>query len=59
MRMMDNCSLETTKVKALQDDFNYYLESNQEPDFAEDELMYDDMDLDEATSGLYSSSTGE
>ena len=56
---MDNCSLETTKVKALQDDFNYYLESNQEPDFAEDELMYDDMDLDEATSGLYSSSTGE
>lgn len=30
--------------------------SVQEPDFAENELIYDDLDLDEAQSGMYSSS---
>ncbi len=47
MRLMDNCSLEVSEVKDLQDDLNYYLESNQEPDFAENEMMYDDLDLED------------
>ncbi len=47
MRLMDNCSLEVSQVKDLQDDLNYYLECNQEPDFAENEMMYDDLQLDE------------
>ena len=29
MRMLDNCSLETDKVKTIQDDLNYYVDENQ------------------------------
>ena len=47
MRMLDNSSIETDDVKAIQDDLNYYVESNQEPDFAENELLYEDLHLDE------------
>ena len=54
MRMMDNCSLETEMVKTIQDDLNYYVESNQEPDFAENELMYEDLGLEETMSNIYS-----
>lgn len=54
--MMDNCSIETEDVKSIQDDLNYYVESNQEPDFAENELIYEDLALDDAPNGtlLYS-----
>ena len=58
MRMMDNCSIETDHVKTIQDDLNYYVESNQEPDFAENELMYEDLELEETMSNMYST-TGE
>ena len=51
MRMMDNCSMETEEVKSIQDDINYYVESNQEPDFAENELIYEDLSLDDAPNG--------
>ena len=51
MRMLDNCSLETDEVKQLQDDLNYYIESNQEPDFAENEMMYEDICLDDVPNG--------
>ena len=54
MRMMDNCSLETDLVKTIQDDLNYYVESNQEPDFAENEMMYEDLGLEETMSNIYS-----
>ena len=47
MRMLDNCSLETETVKLIQDDLQYYLECNQEPDFAENELIYEDLELDD------------
>ena len=50
---MDNCSLEVSQVKDLQDDLNYYVESNQEPDFAENEMMYDDFELEDAQSAMY------
>lgn len=51
MRMMDNCSLETSAVKGIEDDLNYYVENNQEPDFAENEVMYEDLDLDDTQNG--------
>ena len=58
MRMMDNCSIETDHVKTIQDDLNHYVESNQEPDFVENELMYEDLELEETMSNMYST-TGE
>ena len=56
MRMMDNCSLDTSQVKEIQDDLNYYVDSNQDADFMENEMMYDDMDLEEAQSAVFSTS---
>ena len=50
MRMLDNCSLEVDDIKTIQDDLQYYIESNQEPDFTEDELIYEDLNLDEGIS---------
>ena len=47
MRMLDNCSLETETIKLIQDDLQYYLECNQEPDFAENELIYEDLQLED------------
>ena len=45
--MLDNCSLETETIKLIQDDLQYYLECNQEPDFAENELIYEDLQLED------------
>ncbi len=56
MRMMDNCSLNTSQVKEIQDDLNYYVESNQDVDFIENEMMYDDMDLEEVQASVYATS---
>lgn len=50
MRMLDNCSLEADQVKELQDDVAYYIEENQEPEFLENEFIYDDLDLDDTIS---------
>ena len=35
-------------MKSIQDDVNFYVESNQEADFAEDEGIYDDLSLEDA-----------
>ena len=51
MRMLDNCSIEVDSVKTIQDDLNYYIESNQEPDFTENEMIYDDLNLDDVAAG--------
>ena len=50
MRMLDNCSLETDQVKELQDEVSYYIDENQEPDFIENEFVYDELDLDDTIS---------
>ena len=54
MRMLDNCSLEVDSIKAIQDDLQYYLESNQEPDFTENELLYEDLNLEDGLTGEFS-----
>ncbi|CAI8049624.1 CCR4-NOT transcription complex subunit 3 [Geodia barretti] len=55
MRLLDNCSLDADKVRGIMDDLDYYVDSNQEPDFTEDEMIYDELDLEEAVAGIYSS----
>ncbi|KAI8090609.1 Not1 N-terminal domain, CCR4-Not complex component-domain-containing protein [Thamnidium elegans] len=47
LRLLENDQLSTDQVLAIQDDVQYYLECNQEPDFEEDELVYDDLNLEE------------
>lgn len=36
------------KVRGIRDDVNFYVDSNQDADFAEDEGIYDDLSLEEA-----------
>lgn len=47
LRLMDNGTLQTDKVLALKEDVAYFVESNTEEDFDEDEGIYDDLNLDE------------
>ncbi|CAH1794433.1 unnamed protein product [Owenia fusiformis] len=58
MRLVDNDALSIDQIKKIKDDIEYYIDSNQEPDFEENEFIYDDLDLDELDplSGEYATS---
>jgi CCR4-NOT transcription complex subunit 3 len=47
LRLLNNGSLATEKVLGLKDDVSYFVESNTEEDFDEDEGIYDELNLDE------------
>lgn len=53
-RALQNGNVETEQVKDVEEGIRYYVESNQEPDFMEDDTIYDDLNLDdeEAAYGL-------
>eukprot|EP00794_Sanderia_malayensis_P009072 gene9072-10040_t len=46
LRLLDNESLEVDMVNELKDDVEYYIENCQEPDFIDDEGIYDEYDLE-------------
>lgn len=39
------------QIKSIKEDIEYYVESSQEPDFEENEFVYDELDLEDI--GLY------
>ncbi|KAG7208975.1 hypothetical protein KM043_015143 [Ampulex compressa] len=43
LRMLDNMSVEVSTIKKIKDDVEYYIESSQDPDFEENEYIYDDI----------------
>ncbi|CAN8002552.1 unnamed protein product [Ixodes hexagonus] len=47
MRMLDNGTVEVYKIRKIKEDIEYYIESCQDPDFEENEFLYDDLDLRE------------
>lgn len=48
LRMLDNDSVNIGQIKKIRDDVEYYIDSSQEPDFEENEYIYDDIEgLDE------------
>lgn len=53
-RALENSNVETEQVRELEESIRYYVESNQEPDFMEDDTIYDDINLqeEEAIFGL-------
>ncbi|XP_054289909.1 CCR4-NOT transcription complex subunit 3 isoform X2 [Macrosteles quadrilineatus] len=61
LRMLDNMSVEVSQIRRIKDDVEYYIESSQDPDFEENEYIYDDIiGLDEielSGVGLPSSAT--
>ncbi|SPO39206.1 related to NOT3 - general negative regulator of transcription, subunit 3 [Pseudozyma flocculosa] len=47
LRMLENGNLETDRVEGIKDDIAYFVESNAEEDFEEDEGIYDEFNLDD------------
>ncbi|KAF8471184.1 Not1 N-terminal domain, CCR4-Not complex component-domain-containing protein [Kalaharituber pfeilii] len=47
LRLLENGQLEVENVAKIQDDIRYYIDSNQDVDFTEDDAIYDDLNLDE------------
>lgn len=43
LRLLDNDGVEVGQVRRIKDDVEYYIESNQEPDYEENEYIYDDI----------------
>ena len=46
-RSLENGGVETEQVNALEDDIRYYVTDHMNPDYVEDDTMYDDLDLEE------------
>ena len=44
LRMMDNDQVETQQIKDIQEDIDNYIENSQEPDFFENEFIYEDIE---------------
>ncbi|KAF9911435.1 general negative regulator of transcription subunit 5 [Linnemannia zychae] len=47
LRLLENGQIDTEKVQGIQEDVNYYVDENLDPDFAEDEEIYTDLNLEE------------
>lgn len=48
LRMLDNDSVDVDQIRKIRDDVEYYIDSSQDPDFEENEFIYDDIEgLDE------------
>lgn len=45
LRLLENGGLETEQVMAIKEDVQYYIDSNQDVDFAEDDNIYDELNL--------------
>ncbi|XP_059611060.1 CCR4-NOT transcription complex subunit 3 [Phlebotomus argentipes] len=61
LRLLDNDGVEVEQIRKIKDDVEYYIESSQDPDFEENEYIYDDITgLDEVElsgTGIASSAT--
>uniref|UniRef100_A0AAR2K507 CCR4-NOT transcription complex subunit 3 n=1 Tax=Pygocentrus nattereri TaxID=42514 RepID=A0AAR2K507_PYGNA len=56
LRMLDNDSVQVDAVRKIKDDVEYYLDSSQDPDFEENEFLYDDLDLEDIPQSLVATS---
>ncbi|XP_037910367.1 CCR4-NOT transcription complex subunit 3 isoform X2 [Hermetia illucens] len=43
LRLLDNDGVEVDQIRRIKDDVEYYIESSQDPDFEENEYIYDDI----------------
>ncbi|AMD20646.1 HDL098Wp [Eremothecium sinecaudum] len=46
LRLLANEELDPQAVRDIQEDINYFIDSNQDPDFVEDESIYESLNLD-------------
>ncbi|CDK24272.1 unnamed protein product [Kuraishia capsulata CBS 1993] len=47
LRLLENGNLEADQIQTIEEDIRYYVENNQDADFAEDDEIYDELGLDE------------
>ncbi|KAJ8354885.1 hypothetical protein SKAU_G00224520 [Synaphobranchus kaupii] len=59
LRMLDNDSVQVDLIRKIKDDVEYYLDSSQDPDFEENEFLYDDLDLEDIPPPLVGQSQME
>lgn len=61
LRLLDNDGVEVDQIRRIKDDVEYYIESSQDPDFEENEYIYDDIigldDVELSGTGIPSSAT--
>lgn len=56
LRMLDNDSIVVDSIRKIKDDVEYYVDSSQDPDFEENEFLYDDLDLEDIPLALVATS---
>ncbi|TKS82147.1 CCR4-NOT transcription complex subunit 3 CCR4-associated factor 3 [Collichthys lucidus] len=56
LRMLDNDSIAVDSIQKIKDDVEYYIDSSQDPDFEENEFLYDDLDLEDIPVALVATS---
>ncbi|XP_068180861.1 CCR4-NOT transcription complex subunit 3a isoform X1 [Antennarius striatus] len=56
LRMLDNDSIPVDAIQKIKDDVEYYIDSSQDPDFEENEFLYDDLDLEDIPAALVATS---
>ncbi|XP_044137628.1 CCR4-NOT transcription complex subunit 3 isoform X3 [Bufo gargarizans] len=56
LRMLDNDSINVDAIRKIKDDVEYYVDSSQDPDFEENEFLYDDLDLEDIPQALAATS---
>ncbi|XP_072226020.1 CCR4-NOT transcription complex subunit 3-like isoform X2 [Leuresthes tenuis] len=56
LRMLDNDSVQVDAIRKIKDDVEFYLDSSQDPDFEENEFLYDDLDLEDIPQTLVATS---
>ncbi|KAM3873123.1 CCR4-NOT transcription complex subunit 3a isoform 1-T1 [Diretmus argenteus] len=56
LRMLDNDSVQVDCIQKIKDDVEYYIDSSQDPDFEENEFLYDDLDLEDIPVALVATS---
>uniref|UniRef100_A0A669DAG7 CCR4-NOT transcription complex subunit 3 n=1 Tax=Oreochromis niloticus TaxID=8128 RepID=A0A669DAG7_ORENI len=56
LRMLDNDSVQVEAIRKIKDDVEYYIDSSQDPDFEENEFLYDDLDLEDIPQSLVATS---
>uniref|UniRef100_A0A4W5MYA0 CCR4-NOT transcription complex subunit 3 n=1 Tax=Hucho hucho TaxID=62062 RepID=A0A4W5MYA0_9TELE len=59
LRMLDNDTLPVDSIRKIKDDVEYYMDSSQDPDFEENEFLYDDLDLEELLGPVGGNTVGD
>jgi len=57
MRMLDNETVDVEQIKKIKDDVEYYIESSQDPDYEDNDFIYEDLDLEDMTQFLMAEQT--